>query len=100
MSQDISEPDEWEPFRFILVPLAGFLGTIPSNPDSSGRIFGNHQDISEPTRRSLAHMREREREREREYSIPVVDIVETLAFCSLESLDTGWLGTEISTSLP
>ena len=32
------------------------FGTIPINPDSSGRIFGNHQDIAEPTRRSLAHM--------------------------------------------
>ena len=50
MSQDISEPDEWEPFRFILALVAGFLGTIPINPDPSGRIFGNHQDISE-----LAH---------------------------------------------
>ena len=56
VSQDISEPDEWEPFRFILALVAGFLGAIPINPDSSGRIFGNHQDILEPTRRSLAHM--------------------------------------------
>ena len=55
VSQDISEPDEWEPFRFILAMVTGYLGTIPINPDSSGRIFGNHQDISEPTR-SLAHM--------------------------------------------
>ena len=54
VSQDISELDEWEPFRFIQALVAGFLGTIPINPDSSGRIFGNHQDISEPTRRSLA----------------------------------------------
>ena len=56
VSQDISEPDEWEPFRFILALVAGFWGTIPINPDFSGRIFGNRQDISEPTRRSLAHM--------------------------------------------
>ena len=56
VSQDISEPDEWEPFRFILALVVEYFGTIPINPDSSGRIFGNHQDISEPTRRSLAHM--------------------------------------------
>ena len=56
VSQDTSEPDEWEPFRFILALVAGFLGTIPIYPDPSGRIFGNHQDISEPSRRSLAHM--------------------------------------------
>ena len=56
VSQDISEPDEWEPFRFILTLVAEFLGTIPINPDSSGRTFGNDQDLSEPTRRSLAHM--------------------------------------------
>ena len=53
VSQDISEPDEWEPFRFILALMAGFFGTIPIYPDSSGSIFGNHQDISEPSRRSL-----------------------------------------------
>ena len=52
VSQDIFEPDEWEPFRFILALVAGFSGNIPINPDFSGRIFGNHQDISEPTIRS------------------------------------------------
>ena len=51
--QDISEPEEWEPFRFILALVAGFLGTIPFNPDPSGRIFGNYQDISEPTITSI-----------------------------------------------
>ena len=56
VSQDISEPDEWEPFRFILALVAGFFGTIPINPDPSGRIFGNHQDISEPTIRTSALM--------------------------------------------
>ena len=56
VSQDISEPEEWEPFRFILALVAGFLGTIPFNPDPSGRIFGNYQDISEPTIRSSPFM--------------------------------------------
>nr|KAG5706731.1 hypothetical protein BaRGS_007234 [Batillaria attramentaria] len=28
-NMDISEPDEWEPFRFILALVAGFFGTIP-----------------------------------------------------------------------
>ena len=56
VSQDISEPDESEPFRFILALAAGYFGTIPINPDPSGRIFRNHQDISEPTIRSSALM--------------------------------------------
>ena len=56
VSQDISEPDESEPFRFILALVAGFFGTIPINLDPSGRIFRNHQDISEPTIRSSALM--------------------------------------------
>ena len=56
VSQDISEPDESEPFRFILALVAGFFGTIPINPDPSGRIFRNHQDISEPAIRSSALM--------------------------------------------
>ena len=56
VSQDISESDESEPFRFILALVAGFFGTIPINPDPSGRIFRNHQDISEPTIRSSALM--------------------------------------------
>ena len=42
VSQDISEPDESEPFRFILALAAGYFGTIPINPDPSGRIFRNH----------------------------------------------------------
>ena len=41
VSQDISEPDESEPFRFILALAAGYFGTIPINPDPSGRIFRN-----------------------------------------------------------
>ena len=56
VSQDISEPDESEPFRFILALAAGYFGTIPIHPDPSGRIFRNHQDISEPTIRSSALM--------------------------------------------
>ena len=56
VSQDISEPDESEPFRFILALAAGYFGTIPIDPDPSGRIFRNHQDISEPTIRSSALM--------------------------------------------
>ena len=56
VSQDISDPDEWEPFLSILALVAGFLGTIPINPDPIGRIFGNHQDISEPTIKSSALM--------------------------------------------
>ena len=48
--------DESEPFRFILALAAGYFGTIPINPDPSGRIFRNHQDISEPTIRSSALM--------------------------------------------
>ena len=56
VSQDISEPDESEPFRFILALAAGYFGTIPINPGPSGRIFRNHQDISEPTIRSSALM--------------------------------------------
>ena len=54
VSQDISESDESEPFRFTLALVAGFFVTIPINPNPSGRIFRNHQDISEPTIRSSA----------------------------------------------
>ena len=56
VSQGISEPEEWEPFRLILALAAGFSGTILINPDPSGSIFGNQQDISGPTIRSSALM--------------------------------------------
>ena len=41
VSQDISELDEWEPFRLIVALVVGFLVTILINPISSGRTVRN-----------------------------------------------------------